>query len=310
MYFPHTYSLTRFRFWAVVLGLSAGITSPALAATLATSNILYLNSTRGSGTGVLGNYRSAIANSLDDYGDGTIFDVDFVQTHAAGDLAFWLNSQSVSYYDQIWFDTTIFQTALLDSTDLTALNTWAANEQPEFILDSTFFFRNRTTPKISNSAAALTVNQALALRDAGGGIFIGTDNDNFSQTANQVLTNFGFDELFRGISAPLTANASFTDNLLLAPETVGTDLFVNHLQELTTSSVPMGVHELNENGDNRTIQIYEHLRSVDSDDEEIGTIGASFKTRFVQPVPEQNSILGILMLGAIGVASIARFRKE
>jgi hypothetical protein len=307
MRLPHTHSLTRRSFCAAIFGLSVGIASPALAATFATSNILYLNSTRGSGTGLLGNYRSAIANSLDNYGDGTIFEVDFVQTQVSGDLASWL-SQPGKNYDQIWFDTTIFNTAVLNSDDLTALNAWAANKQPEFILDSSFFFRART-PTIGNSAANLTINQALALRDAGGGIFIGTDNDNFAQTANQILNNFGFDGLFTGNSSRLTANAFFTDNLFLEPETVGSDFFANNLQELTTSSVPTGVHQLNENGGNRTIQIYEHLRSVSINNSQISTIGASFKTTFAQPIPERTSIVGILFWGAIGIMAIAKTKK-
>ncbi|NEP38883.1 MAG: DUF4058 family protein [Okeania sp. SIO2G4] len=51
---------------------------------------------------------------------------------------------------------------------------------------------------MSASAGNLTVNQALALQNAGGGIFIGTDHNSFAHTANQILTNFGFDELFTG----------------------------------------------------------------------------------------------------------------
>ena len=50
----------------------------------ATDNILYLNSTRGPGTGTIGNFRSTIADALDNYQDGNVFDVDFIQTHVAG----------------------------------------------------------------------------------------------------------------------------------------------------------------------------------------------------------------------------------
>ncbi|HLO48821.1 MAG TPA: hypothetical protein VK211_10445, partial [Kamptonema sp.] len=70
----------------VALGTAIFILNPGntRAATIgsanATENILYLNSTRGFGTGNFGNFRSTIANALDNYQDGTIFDVDFVQT--------------------------------------------------------------------------------------------------------------------------------------------------------------------------------------------------------------------------------------
>ncbi|MEM9538056.1 MAG: hypothetical protein AAGA60_00930 [Cyanobacteria bacterium P01_E01_bin.42] len=68
------------RLFALLL-IQVSITLPVQAA-----NILYLNSTRGQRIS-LGGYRNVIADTLDNYGDGTIFDVDFVQTHVAGDLA-------------------------------------------------------------------------------------------------------------------------------------------------------------------------------------------------------------------------------
>ena len=67
----------------------------------ATSEILYLNSTRGRGTGSLGNFRSTIADFIDNYEDGNVFDVDFVQTQVSGDLASFLGAQPIDYYDQI-----------------------------------------------------------------------------------------------------------------------------------------------------------------------------------------------------------------
>lgn len=165
----------------------------------ATDQILYLNSTRGFGTGELGNFRSTIADFIDNYEDGNVFDVDFVQTHVPGSLASFLNTKPLDYYDQIWFDTTIYTSSLLNAVDLDALNTWSANKQPEFILDSSFHFRNKTSNTMTASAGALTANQALALQNAGGGIFIGTDHNEFAYTANQILANFGFDDFFTGI---------------------------------------------------------------------------------------------------------------
>jgi hypothetical protein len=259
----------------VGLGLTAvgiiGLTPSADA----TDNILYLNSTYGPGTGGLGDFRQPIADTIDNYQDGTIFDVDFIQKHDPGSLASWLDAKPVGYYNQIWFDTSIAWTSLLNQADLIALNTWAARKQPEFILDSTFAYRNKTSNTISNSAAALTVNEALALRDAGGGIFIGTDHSWFANTANQILSNFGFDGLFTGIYYP-TKNASFLGDLLQETEPVGTDYFTNNIPGLSTSYVPVGTHVLNENGGNRTIQIYEQLYSYTSKGSQVALIGTSF----------------------------------
>lgn len=277
--------LTRWSFWLLALGLICGVAAlgltaktivfPDAARYLPTANILYLNSTRGLETGGLGDFRGAIANTLENYQGGRVFDVDFVQTQIPGSLGLHLNSKPVGFYNQIWFDTTIYQTSLLNAADLAALNAWAAHKQPEFILDSSFFFRNKDTTTLTASGTAVTINQALALKNAGGGIFIGTDHNDFAYTANQILTNFGFDGLFSG-SANITSKSYFVGNLLLTPEHVGGYFFVNNLQGLSTSNVPVGTHILNANGGNRTIKITENLFSCNPD--KVVHIGASFST--------------------------------
>lgn len=275
---------------AVFLGIATP--NPLLAA-----NILYLNSSRGPGTGHGGNFRSTIADNLDNYQDGTIFDVDFVQTHVAGDLATFLNAQPIDFYNQIWFDTTILNTTLLNSQDLAALNTWAANNQPEFILDSSFWHRK--------GSSKVTINEALALRDVGGGIFIGTDSSIFAKTANPILNNFGFDSVFTGYF-DMTSNGSFVGDLLLEPETVEPDFFDN-MRTLTTSKVPLGTHVLNANGGNRTIEIYENLFSLDSNGNKVSLIGASFEPTPTS-VPEPNTIFGMVV--ALGLGTVLQKKKK
>lgn len=280
---------------------------------MAIDNILYLNSTRGIGTGDYGNFRNLIADTLDNYQDGNIFNVDFVKTQIPGNLASLLDSKPVDYYNQIWFDTTIYKTFVLNQTDLLALNTWATNKQPEFILDSSFFARAKNINSITNSAQAVTINEALALKNQGGGILIGTDHNDFAYNANLLLANFGFDPFFKNIDANssfisdsllsaglasadfftnnlqqsftdnfftgsylITANGSFVGDSLLSPEPVGADFFTNNLQGLSTSNVPTGKHTLNQNGGNRTIEIFESLYSLSPS--KIVHIGTSFFT--------------------------------
>jgi len=244
-------------------------------------------------------------DALDSYKGGTIFDVDFVQTHVPGSLASWLNSQDIGYYDQIWFDTTIYRSSLLNQDDLLALNNWARNDQPEFILDSAFYARNWTSYALSNSATSATINQALALQEVGGGILIGTDHNAFTYTANQILDNFGFDGLFTGAYS-ITPNATFVGDLLLDPEPVGTDFYYNHLARLSTSHVPVGTHELNENGGNRTIEIYEQLYSYSPG--KVIHIGASFRT---DKVPEPSAVGGLAFFSLLGLgAMFSRKRKS
>jgi Alpha/beta hydrolase of unknown function (DUF1400) len=278
-----------------------------------TTNILYLNSTRGIGTGNLGDFRGAIANTLENYQNGTLFDVDFVQTQVPGSVALWINSKPLGFYNQIWFDTTIYQTSLLNAVDFASINTWAANKQPEFILDSSFFFRNRETTTLTPSATAATINQALALKNAGGGILIGTDHNDFAYTANQILTNVGFDGLFTGVET-ITANGSFVGNLLLNPQPVGSDFFVNNLHGLSTSNVPIGTHVLNANGGDRTIKIIANLFSYSPN--KVVHVGASFDTGNnttpidnPESVPEPTTVLGTLAFGAV-ISSWRLKRKQ
>jgi hypothetical protein len=113
------------------------------------------------------------------------------------------------------------------------------------------------------------------------------------------LSNFGFDGLFTGVYY-ITPNASFVGDLLLAPEPVGSDFFTTNLQELSTSYVPVGTHVLNENGGNRTIEIYEQLYSYSPD--KVIHIGASFRTDQSTSVPESSSVLGLLTFGILGAA--------
>lgn len=264
---------------------------------VAADTILYMNSTRGSGTGVLGNFRSAIADSLDNHAGGSVFDVTFVQNHVAGNLAAELASNP--NYDQIWFDTTILNTNVLDGSDLAALNSWASVDQPEFILDSSFFFRNKETTTTSASSTAVSVNEALALQATGSrGILIGTDHNQFAGTANAILSNFGFDGLFTG-SFNITPNANFVGSLLLGPEAVDTGtFFTDHLQTLSTSNVPIGTHVLNANGGDRTIEVFENLFS--NSPTHVSHIGASFSTgTVVTPIPAPPvffiALVGLLM---------------
>ncbi|MEG4343116.1 alpha/beta hydrolase [Microcoleus sp. A003_D6] len=278
--------------------------------TLSITNILYLNSTRGLGTGNLEAFRGAIANTLENYQNGTVFDVDFVQTHVPGSLGLSLNSKPVGFYNQIWFDTSIYQTSLLNAVDFGAINAWAANKQPEFILDSSFGFRNKETTTLTPSAIAVTINQALALKNAGGGILIGTDHNDFAYTANQILTNFGFDGLFTG-AENISANGSFVGDLMLNPQPVGSDFFVNNLQGLSTSNVPVGTHVLNANGGDRTIKIIENLFSYSP--HKVVHVGASFDTGNnitsiddPESVPEPTTMLGTLAFGAV----ISRWRMQ
>lgn len=275
-----------------------------------TANILYLNSTRGPGTGNLGDFRGAIANTLKNYQNSTVFDVDFIQTQIPGSLGLQLNSKPVGFYNQIWFDTSIYQTSLLNSTDFAAINAWAAHKQPEFILDSSFAFRNKETTTLTPSAAAATINQALALKNAGGGILIGTDHNDFAYTANQILTNFGFDGLFTGVEN-ITANGYFVGNLLLNPQPVGADFLVNNLLGLSTSNVHVGTHTLNANGGDRTIKIIENLFSYSP--HKVVHVGASFDTGShmtpiddPESVPEPTTVLGTLAFGAV----LSRWRMK
>lgn len=134
------------------------------------------------------------------------------------------------------------------------------------------------------------------MRDQGRGILIGTDHQAFAGTANQVLTNFGFDNLFNGTFF-ITPNAAFVGDLLIQPETVnGPDFFNNHLNDLSTSNGPVGLHSLNANGGNRDIEVSKH--SSPTVRVTCHTLGATFETGDdTTPVLPEPSSLALFALG-------------
>ncbi|NEP10390.1 MAG: hypothetical protein F6K14_09270 [Symploca sp. SIO2C1] len=169
-------------------------------------------------------------------------------------------------------------------------------------LESLCYCFNKSSFTLTAAAESVTINEALALQSVGGGIFIGTDHNVFANTANQVLTNFGFDSLFSGIFN-ITDDGSFVGDLLLEPESVGGDFFTNNLEGVSTSQVPVGEHTLNANGANRNIEIFENLFSLSPG--KVSHIGASFETGSgttpIEPksVPEPATGIGILCLSIL-----------
>ncbi|NEO83321.1 MAG: alpha/beta hydrolase [Spirulina sp. SIO3F2] len=288
------------------------VDQPAPGQSNSLTNILYLNSIRGKGTGGFGGYRYTIADALNNYEDGNVFNVDFIPIHSGGNLSDLLNDNPIEHYNQIWFDTTISGAKILNQEDFLALNRWSSYSQPEFILDTSFFHRNLRVHSLKDAASAVTINEALALRDAGGGIFIGTDGEPFAQTANQILENFGFDGLFKQNSW-ITADGEFIGDLALLPEIVGSEFFYDNLRGLSTTNIPIGVHTLNENAGNRTIELREHLYAINTRGDRMSLIAASFEfgsrrsdITDPQPVPEPSTLISLIVFGTVGLLTCKR----
>jgi hypothetical protein len=68
---------------------------------------------------------------------------------------------------------------------------------------------------VNNSSAYLTLNQIESLREAGGGVLIGTDHDRFQRAANYMLRAILPDAQFRNSTDP-SRDGEFFGKVLLA----------------------------------------------------------------------------------------------
>lgn len=162
-------------------------------------------------------HRRMMADYLGAYGDGLVFNVEFVSSRQHGALA---RSLSTGQYDVVVLDVLANRTTV-GQEDVEALKSFYASGRNAVMLDGSFWIRsishNPTTnfPGKNNGTGGLLINQIQALVDAGGGILIGTDHSDFQRTANVLLRGLIPNAKFSGVTSPST-DGSFKGRVLLA----------------------------------------------------------------------------------------------
>lgn len=150
--------------------------------------------------------RRAMATYLTEFEAGSVFDATFVRSTRRGALAAELEKAN--------FDVVVLDLAttsnIFGSSDLAALKAHYQNGHRGLMLDGSLGIRNMVRsaltrfPGPDEALGKLLVNQIDALRQAGGGILIGTDHNQWQRSANAALAALLPGAAFSGSTDPST----------------------------------------------------------------------------------------------------------
>lgn len=179
------------------------------------TTVLWWNTIDGKGEATSAE-RQKMADYLDAFGGGEVFDVTYVYQGSQKQLARQMADQS---YGIVVIDTANL-VPRFSAADLEAVQRHYASGHKAIMLDGTLNIRSvhfkpeSVFPGPGGSSAALLVNQVTALARAGGGVLIGTDHNDFQIAANQVVRALVPDAAFTGLTDPST-NGEFIGSVLL-----------------------------------------------------------------------------------------------
>ena len=206
-------------FLALVLAVSFGMANRLHAQTM---RVLWwdvsLNETRNKPAN-----RQTMARFIDGLDGGGRYEVDYQFSPRRGALARHLNAQPPF---QMIVITAANNNRVFDNSDLDALQRFYAGTPGALMLDGTLGIRNsdvrnRTRwPGANNSSANLLLNQFEAMREAGGGLLVGTDHGRFQASANQVVQAIVPGAQFSEVTNPSRDGEFFGDVLLAKKEAV------------------------------------------------------------------------------------------
>jgi hypothetical protein len=167
--------------------------------------------------------RRTMAQFVDGYKGGAHYDVDYKFEPRRGALARHV-SANPGY--QIVVITAANHNALFNDQDFEALRGIYQRGHKALMLDGSLGIRNSDVrpltkwPGVNNASANMLINQVEALREAGGGFFIGTDHGRFQRSANLALNALVPGAAFSRVTNPSRDGDFFGDLLLAKAEPV------------------------------------------------------------------------------------------
>ena len=187
--------------------------------------------------------RERMANYIGGFDGGGTYDASFKTSTRRGDLAQTLANAE---YDILIFDVTT-TTSNFNSADLDALRAHYQSGHRALMLDGTLYVRNirpsalTVFPGPNGASAALLMNQIRALKDAGGGILIGTDHDEYQVGANALLRAILPKARFSGTTNPSRDGDFLGKTLLNAAVPVRPLDILRHWEEIPSQAeAPVG----------------------------------------------------------------------
>ena len=188
--------------------------------------------------------RQTMARFIDGLEGGGRYEVDYQFSPRRGALARHMNAQPPF---QMIVITAANNNRVFDSSDLDALQRFYAGTPGTLMLDGTLGIRNsdvrsRTRwPGANNSSANLLLNQFEAMREAGGGLLIGTDHGRFQASANQVVRAILPGAQFSEVTNPSRDGEFFGEVLLAKKEAVKPLDILRHWESISNQGrAPVG----------------------------------------------------------------------
>lgn len=181
-----------------------------------TTRVLWWNGSEHQPPVFTSEHRKAMADYLDAYQGGGVFNVTYQYSMRGGDLAAHLGANR---YDIVILDFANLRQRL-NAGDLGAVQQFYAAGSSALIFDGSFSIRNmRHSPEtqfpgVNGSSAGLLINQVTALAEAGGGMLIGTDHDQWQANANAITGALLPGARFSGITNPSTDGDFIGETLL------------------------------------------------------------------------------------------------
>lgn len=178
--------------------------------------VLWFNAMPDMGRELTSGHRKKMADYVNAYGGGTVFDVTYLRNTARGALSQALAAGS---YDILILDITVKQSKI-SPADVASLQQFYGSGRRALLLDGSFAIRSLTHnpatnfPGVNRSSAGLLINQIFALSDEGGGILIGADHDIWQPMANAALAALVPGAAFRGSTNPSTEGEFIGSSLL------------------------------------------------------------------------------------------------
>lgn len=207
------------------------------------SRVLWFSSIPDLGPEVSSRHRKEMADYLDQYQGGQLFDVTYVRNLGGGGLA---SALAAGQYNIVILDMAN-RRKRMNGQDAQALQQFYQRGHQAIMLDGSFAIRNvnhnPTTdfPGRNGSSAGILVNQISALAERGGGVLIGTDHNIWQVNANAALAALVPGAKFKGTTNPSTDGDFIGVSLIGARESVKAVDLLRHWESVPNQGeAPVG----------------------------------------------------------------------
>lgn len=235
-----------FRIWFVLFLFAGTMAHAQHQGHNTTRSVLWFNAMPDYSPEVVSRHRQQMAQFLDQYREGKVFNVTYERNLQGGGLAAALRG---GQYDILILDTAN-QRKRMNAEDVQALQQFYGAGRRTLMLDGSFAIRNinhnPTTkfPGRNGSSGAILINQLSALAERGGGVLIGTDHNIWQVNANAALGALVPGARFKGTTNPSTDGDFIGTTLIGGRESVKALDLLRHWESVPNQGeAPVGTFQ-------------------------------------------------------------------